>query len=104
MHSYLQLFTVILFKSLPKVARLRIPAGVVLLLPRLHGWWYVMVLGGATTIAPVRMASISLHLNVSVEGAHAMFTGKMLRIRIVRAAKEYRYGSCRALMDWYEYL
>ena len=42
------------------------------------------VLGGATTIAPVRMASISLDLNVSVEGAHAMSTGKMLHIRIVR--------------------
>ena len=36
----------------------------------------VTVLGGATTIAPVRMASIGLDLNVSVEGAHAMFTGK----------------------------
>ena len=49
-------------------------------------------------------ASISLDLNVSVEGAHAMSTGKMLHIRIVRGTKEYRYGSCRALMDWYEYL
>ena len=44
----------------------------------------VTVLGSATTIAPVRMASISLDLNVSVEGAHAMSTGKMLHIRIVR--------------------
>ena len=35
----------------------------------------------------------------SVEGAHAMFTGKMLHTRIVRGTKEYRYGSCRALMD-----
>ena len=40
------------------------------------------------TIAPVRMASISLDLNVSVEGAHALFTGKMLHIRIVRGTKE----------------
>ena len=48
----------------------------------------VTVLGGATTIAPVRMASISLDLNVSVEGAHAMSTGKMLQIRIVRGTKE----------------
>ena len=47
------------------------------------------VLGGATTIAPVRMASISLDLNVSVEGAHAMFTGKMLHTRTVRGTKEY---------------
>ena len=46
------------------------------------------VLGGATTIAPVRMASISLDLNVSVEGAHAMSTGIMLHIRIVRGTKE----------------
>ena len=60
------------------------------------------VLGGATTIAPVRMASISLDLNVSVEGAHAMFTGKMLHIRIVRDTKEYRHGSCRALMSIYD--
>ena len=67
-------------------------------------WMVVTVLGGATTIAPVRMASISLDLNVSVEGAHAMSTGKMLHIRIVRGTKEYRYGSCTALMDWYEYL
>ena len=67
-------------------------------------WMVVTVLGGATTIAPVRMASISLDLNVSVEGAHAMSTGKMLHIPIVRGTKEYRYGSCRALMDWYEYL
>ena len=52
----------------------------------------VTVLGGATTIAPLRMASISLDLNVSVEGAHAMSTGKMLHIRIVRGTKEYRYG------------
>ena len=84
----------------PNVARLRMPAGVVLLHPRLHGWMVVTVPGGATTIAPVRMASISLDLNVSV----AMSTGKMLHIRIVRGTKEYRYGSCRALMDWYEYL
>ena len=49
----------------------------------------VTVLGGATTIAPVRMASISLDLIVSVEGAHAMFTGKMLHTRIVRGTKEY---------------
>ena len=51
-------------------------------------WMVVTVLGGATTIAPVRMASISLDLNVSVEGAHAMSTGKMLHIRIVRGTKE----------------
>ena len=62
------------------------------------------VLGGATTLAPVRMASISLDLNVSVEGAHAMFNGKMLHTRIEQGTKEYRYGSCRALMDWYEYV
>ena len=49
-----------------------------------HAWMVVTVLGGATTIAPVGMASISLDLNVSVEGAHVMFTGKMLHIRIVR--------------------
>ena len=47
------------------------------------------VLGGATTIAPVRMASISLDLNVSVEGAHAMFTGKMLH-----KSEEYELGVC----------
>ena len=46
------------------------------------------VLGGATTIAPVRMASISLDLNVSVEGAHAMSTGKMLHIRIVQKSTD----------------
>ena len=51
-------------------------------------WMVVTVLGGATTIAPVRMASISLDLNVSVEGGHAMSTGKMLHIRIVRGTKE----------------
>ena len=62
------------------------------------------VLGGATTIAPVLMASISLDLKVSIEGAHAIFTGRMLHIRIERGTKEYRYGSCRARMDWYEYL
>ena len=51
-------------------------------------WMVVTVLGGATTIAPVRMASISLDLNVSVEGAHAASTDKMLHIRIVRGTKE----------------
>ena len=51
-------------------------------------WMVVTVLGGATTIAPVRMASISLDLNVSVEGAHAMSTGKMFHIRIVQGTKE----------------
>ena len=51
-------------------------------------WMVVTVLGSATTIAPVRMASISLDLNVSVEGAHAMSTGKMLHIRIVRGTEE----------------
>ena len=51
-------------------------------------WMVVTVLGSATTRAPVRMASISLDLNVSVEGAHAMSTGKMLHIRIVRGTKE----------------
>ena len=50
-------------------------------------WMVVTVLGGATTIASVRMASISLNLNVSVKGAHAMFTGKKLHIRIVRGTK-----------------
>ena len=67
-------------------------------------WVVVTVIGGATTIAPVVMASISLGLKVSIEGAHAILTGKMLHIRIVRGTKEYRYGSCRALIDWYEYL
>ena len=62
------------------------------------------ILGVATPIAPVLMASISLDLKVSIEGAHAIFTGRMLHIRIVRGTKEYRYGSCRALMDCYEYL
>ena len=52
----------------------------------------VTVLGGATTIAPLRMASISLDLNVSVEGAHAMSTGKMLHIRIVRCTR-YKRGT-----------
>ena len=38
-------------------------------------WMVVTVLGGATTIiAPVLMASISLDLKVSIEGAHAIFT------------------------------
>ena len=64
-------------------------------------WMVVTVLGGSTTLAPVRMASINLDLNFFFEGTHAMFTGKMLHIRIVRGTKEYRYGSCRALMDWY---
>ena len=65
-------------------------------------WMVVTVLGGATTIAPVLMASISLDLKVSIEGAHAIFTGRMLHIRIERGTKEYRYGSCRPIIDWYE--
>ena len=70
------------------VGRLRMHAGAVLLHPCLHTCMVVTVIGGATIIAPVRMTSISL-FNVSVEGAHAMFTGKMLHIRIVRGTKEY---------------
>ena len=67
-------------------------------------WMVVTVLGGATKIGPVRMASISLDLNVSVVGAHVIFTGKGIHIRIVRGTKEYIYGTYSALMDWYEYL
>ena len=39
----------------------------------------------------IKSASVNGVYNVSVEGAHAMFTGKMLHIRIVRGTKEYRY-------------
>ena len=53
-------------------------------------WMVVSVLGGATTIAPALMASISL--DFFIEGAHDIFTGKMLHIRIVRGTKEYRMG------------
>ena len=34
-------------------------------------------------MAPVLMASITLDLKVSIEGAHAKFTSKILHIRIV---------------------
>ena len=57
------------------------------------------ILGGATTIAPIRMASISLDLNVSVEGAHAMSTGKMLHIRIVRGTKEVQIWTGMSIYD-----
>ena len=63
------------------------------------------VRGGATIIAPELMASISLDLNVSIEGAHAILTGNMLHIypnnyEIQKSTIIYDMG----LMDWYEYL
>ena len=62
----------------------------------------VTVLGGATAIAPVRMASISLDLNVFVEGAHAMSTGKMLHIRIVRGTNMGHVGLLWTGMSMYD--
>ena len=53
-------------------------------------WIVVTVLGGATTIAPVLMASISLDLQVSIEGAHAILTGKVYPNSTRNKSQEFR--------------